>query len=178
MIDTDREQLILEHLPRTRNGAQPYFYMTTSDWDGDDIMSCATEAMIEAVDSYDDTKGASLATHIAVRARWAILEENRRLHGFVDHGRRWIQREEEWDFARTPTPSKDIWRDIDYAEIKECVRTMDEKYKDAMLQYYFQGKTQAQIAKDRNVSESYICVLLREGRKLLASELACWRPND
>lgn len=86
--DRAREKLISSHLGLVHHVARQISRRLAVDFDFDELVSAGTIGLMNAVDSFDENRGAAFSTFAAPRIRGAILDELRR----QDHVPRSIRR--------------------------------------------------------------------------------------
>ncbi|MBC8165325.1 MAG: FliA/WhiG family RNA polymerase sigma factor [Bryobacteraceae bacterium] len=88
---SEREQLILEHLPQVRWIASSIHERLPSSISVEDLVSTGILGLIHAVDNFDAAKNASLRTYAEFRIRGTILDSLRGLDGIPTHKRKRIR---------------------------------------------------------------------------------------
>lgn len=73
-----RERLLERHLPLVHHVARRLQRTTRTDAEYEDLVGSGTVGLIEAVESFDVSRGLAFSTHAAPRIRGAILDERRR----------------------------------------------------------------------------------------------------
>jgi RNA polymerase sigma factor FliA len=76
---TDREQLILEHMPQVKLIARRIHDRLPGSISLDDLVSTGTLGLIAAIDRYDPTQGVKLKTYAEYKIRGAILDSLRQM---------------------------------------------------------------------------------------------------
>ncbi|MBI3472019.1 MAG: FliA/WhiG family RNA polymerase sigma factor [Candidatus Solibacter usitatus] len=84
---SERERLILEHLPQVRSIAYRIHERLPSSIYLEDLVATGIIGLINAVDSYDASFGVKLKTYAEYRIRGAILDSIRGLDGIPAHKR-------------------------------------------------------------------------------------------
>lgn len=84
---TDRDQLILQHIPLLKHIAGRMSFDTPGGIDRDDIYGYGMLGLIAAADSWDVSRGLKFSTYAYTKIRGAILDELRR-SDFLPRGRR------------------------------------------------------------------------------------------
>jgi RNA polymerase sigma factor for flagellar operon FliA len=80
VIDANERDAVIESLlPLVRHVVSRMGVFMPSYLSPDDLISAGVMGLIQAVDRYDSTKGATLKTYCAIRVRGAVLDEVRRL---------------------------------------------------------------------------------------------------
>lgn len=88
--ETAREQLLTRHLPLVRHVARQVLPTLSVEASLDDLVSAGSIGLINAVDSFDPSRGLAFSTYAAPRIRGAILDDLRR----ADHVPRSIRRKQ------------------------------------------------------------------------------------
>jgi RNA polymerase sigma factor FliA len=76
---TEREELILSHMPQVRSIARQTYDRVSQYVSMDDLISAGVLGLISAVDNYDPSMQAKLSTYAEIRIRGAILDSLRGL---------------------------------------------------------------------------------------------------
>ena len=121
---SDRERLILEHLPQVRLIARRIFDRLPGNVSLEDLISSGTVGLIAAIDRYDESSGVKLKTYAEYKIRGAILD-NLRNSDWAPRRRRRRARQLQQAIAvaeqraqRTPTDAE-IARELGISE-EEC----------------------------------------------------------
>jgi RNA polymerase sigma factor FliA len=85
---SNRETLILEHLPQVRWVAHRIHERLRDSVSLEDLVSIGTIGLIAAVDNYDSSLGVKLSTYAEYKIRGAILDSIRELDGVSAHHRK------------------------------------------------------------------------------------------
>jgi RNA polymerase sigma factor FliA len=85
-----RERLLMRHLPLVRHVARQVLPTLSVEASLDDLVSAGSIGLINAVDSFDPSRGLAFSTYAAPRIRGAILDDLRR----ADHVPRSIRRKQ------------------------------------------------------------------------------------
>lgn len=91
-----REQLLTKHLPLVHHVARRLARTLGADVEVDDLISAGTVGLMQAVESFDTSRGLAFSTFAAPRIRGAILDDLRRW----DHAPRSVRRKQR-TLART-----------------------------------------------------------------------------
>ncbi|MDF1839113.1 MAG: FliA/WhiG family RNA polymerase sigma factor [Planctomycetota bacterium] len=86
-MSSDRDQLILEHIPLLKHIAGRMNFDSNGSIDGDDLYGFGMLGLIAAADSWDVSRGLKFSTFAYPRIRGAILDELRR-NDLLSRGRR------------------------------------------------------------------------------------------
>jgi RNA polymerase sigma factor for flagellar operon FliA len=73
-----RQQLLARHLPLVHHVARQVLRTLTVDVELDDLVSAGSMGLINAIDSFDRSRGLAFSTYAAPRIRGAILDDLRR----------------------------------------------------------------------------------------------------
>jgi RNA polymerase sigma factor for flagellar operon FliA len=73
-----REQLLARHLPLVHHVARKILVALPGQAELGDLVSAGTLGLINAIDSFDETRGLAFSTYAAARIRGAILDDLRR----------------------------------------------------------------------------------------------------
>ena len=79
LTETDREKLILEHMPQVRLIARRIHDRLPGSISLDDLVSTGILGLISAIDRYDPTQGVKLKTYAEHKIRGAILDSLRQM---------------------------------------------------------------------------------------------------
>src|SRR5438046_4522937 len=79
MTESEREQLILEHLPQVRLIARRIQERLPENISLEDLVSTGVIGLISAIDHFDSTHGVKLKTYAEYKIRGAILDSLRGL---------------------------------------------------------------------------------------------------
>ena len=79
MTATDRESLIMEHMPQVRLIARRIHDRLPQSISLDDLVSTGIVGLISAIDRYDATQGVKLKTYAEYKIRGAILDSLRQM---------------------------------------------------------------------------------------------------
>lgn len=79
LTETDREQLILEHMPQVKLIARRIHDRLPGSISLDDLVSTGILGLISAIDRYDPTQGVKLKTYAEYKIRGAILDSLRQM---------------------------------------------------------------------------------------------------
>jgi RNA polymerase sigma factor FliA len=85
--ETERERLILEHLPQVRWIAAKFHDRLPSTVLEEDLISAGVIGLIAAIDNFDPARNTTLRTYAEHRIRGAILDSVRGLDGVPSHQR-------------------------------------------------------------------------------------------
>lgn len=85
--ESERDQLILEHIPLLRHIVGRMSFDLPGGMDRDDLYGFGMLGLIAAADSWDATRGLKFSTYAYTKIRGAILDELRRMD-FLPRGRR------------------------------------------------------------------------------------------
>jgi len=83
-----RERLLAQHLPLVHHVARKLMRTLGTDVDADDLVSAGTMGLMQAVETFDASRGLAFSTFAAPRIRGAILDDLRRW----DHAPRSVRR--------------------------------------------------------------------------------------
>ena len=72
-----RDQLILQSEPLVRRAVGRYMTKFTGIMDAEDIFSCGTMGLIDAVDRYDQSRGVKFETYAVTRIRGYLVDQMR-----------------------------------------------------------------------------------------------------
>ena len=76
--ETARQQLLARHLPLVHHVARQVLRTLTVEVELDDLVSAGSMGLINAIDSFDRSRGLAFSTYAAPRIRGAILDDLRR----------------------------------------------------------------------------------------------------
>jgi len=172
MDSSKRQDLILKHLPYARGIAFRMCWNRNSSFHlFDDCMSVATEALIEAIDSYDVTFGASLKTWITHNVRGLVMN--------------FIRGEKSWrwqttnidDHSNSSELSSDgleqmlcdkdlLYRILLFVDRVKAGRTRKKEVED-FLAYFMEGYSLNEIADWRGCMESNVSLMIAGLRKTI-----------
>jgi RNA polymerase sigma factor for flagellar operon FliA len=93
--DTDREQLILQHLPQVQWIASCIHEKLHCGIEEEDLVSAGLIGLIAAIDNFDPAYKTSLRTYAEYKIRGAILDSIRGLDGVPPHKRKRLRRVQE-----------------------------------------------------------------------------------
>jgi RNA polymerase sigma factor FliA len=79
LTETERERIILEHMPQVRLIARRIHERVPGSISLDDLISTGTLGLISAIDRYDPTQGVKLKTYAEYKIRGAILDSLRQM---------------------------------------------------------------------------------------------------
>ena len=167
---TQRQDLILEHLQYARGiafrvcWAKGYFNILF-----DDCQSVAAEALIKAVDNYDENSGASLKTWIIAKVRFAVLDfirketHSRRNGGvpiMVDIAEHSNSLELATDGTEQVVCNKDmIYKTLSFVHRSKKMRRRSGEIED-LLAYLSDGYLMREIASWRGCSEANVSMMI------------------
>jgi RNA polymerase sigma factor for flagellar operon FliA len=89
--ETNREQLILEHLPLVRWIAYRIRDRLPPEFSLDDLVSVGIIGLINAIDSFDPSQNVKLGTFASYRIRGAIMDSIRGMDGIAAHHRKLVK---------------------------------------------------------------------------------------
>lgn len=79
LTETERERIILEHMPQVRLIARRIHERVPGNVSLEDLISTGTIGLIAAIDRYDPTQGVKLKTYAEYKIRGAILDSLRQM---------------------------------------------------------------------------------------------------
>lgn len=79
LTETERERIILEHMPQVRLIARRIHERVPGSISLEDLISTGTLGLISAIDRYDPTQGVKLKTYAEYKIRGAILDSLRQM---------------------------------------------------------------------------------------------------
>src|SRR5579883_3089196 len=77
--NTVKMQLAMQYIDIARNVARQMRSKATAAIEEDDLVQIGIMGISEAIDHYDESRGAQFETYAMLRVRWAILDELRKL---------------------------------------------------------------------------------------------------
>jgi RNA polymerase sigma factor for flagellar operon FliA len=86
--DSERERLILQHLPQVRWIAASIRERLPDSVTEDDLVSAGVLGLIAAIDNFDPARNASLRTYAEYKIRGAILDSVKGMDGIAPHKRK------------------------------------------------------------------------------------------
>ncbi|HUA85581.1 MAG TPA: FliA/WhiG family RNA polymerase sigma factor [Bryobacteraceae bacterium] len=128
--DSEREQLILDHLPQVRWIATRIHERLPNNTSLEDLISIGIIGLINAIDSFDPSFNVQLKTYAEHRIRGAILDSIRGLDGVAPHKRKRVKQIQvavgklEQALQRAPTEE----------EIAAELRMTLEEYRESLLE--------------------------------------------
>jgi RNA polymerase sigma factor FliA len=115
--DRAREQLLAKHLPLVHHVARRMQRGLARDADINDLFSAGTMGLIDAVESFDPSRGLAFSTYAAPRIQGAILDDLRRW----DHAPRSVRRKQR-DIARAEESlTRSLGRAPSQAEVADAL---------------------------------------------------------
>jgi RNA polymerase sigma factor for flagellar operon FliA len=126
---SDRERLILEHLPQVRWIASRFRERLPSTVLEEDLFSAGVVGLIAAVDNFDASRNTTLRTYAEHRIRGAILDSIRGLDGVPSHQR---QRAKQVQNA-IQSAERRLTREPSEEEIAEELQISLEEYRQTLL---------------------------------------------
>jgi RNA polymerase sigma factor for flagellar operon FliA len=90
---SERDQLLLEHLPLVHHVAHQVLRQRALDIDLDELVSAGTLGLMEALKDFEPQRGLAISTFVMPRIRGAILDELRRRDHLTRGARRRVREE-------------------------------------------------------------------------------------
>jgi RNA polymerase sigma factor for flagellar operon FliA len=128
MTETERERLIMEHLPQVRLIARKIHERVPSSVTFDDLLSAGVIGLIQAIDNFDAAQGVKLRTYAEFRIRGAILDSLRE-GDWAPRMKRKLARELEAAVARA---EQTLGRAPEESEVAAQLGIAVEEYRDKL----------------------------------------------
>ncbi|MGB9596001.1 MAG: sigma-70 family RNA polymerase sigma factor [Candidatus Poribacteria bacterium] len=125
-----RDQLIIACLPYVKSTAQRLSIYANSAQDADDLVNAGIIGLIDAIDKYDPSKGASFKNYAQHRIRGSIMDEIRSMD-WVPYSTREKARRIEKVYAEIEKNGK---KEIDEEEIASKLGMTLDQYYEALLE--------------------------------------------
>lgn len=126
---TERDRLILEHMPQVRWIAGNFRERLPATVLEEDLVSAGVVGLIAAVDNFDPSRNTSLRTYAEHRIRGAILDSIRGLDGVPAHQRQRARQVQ----AAIHSANQRLGREPSEEEIAQELRVSLEEYRQTLL---------------------------------------------
>lgn len=165
MNAAERNELVVLYLPIVRSIASAIARCHPAN-DVDILIGAGNEGLVRAAAHFKPGQAVPFKAFAVQRVRWAVLQETR--------DRRRLRRLEarepaELDFVPSNIPAPDATSlDSDVVtRIAKAMAQLSAREQWAISQYYWQERTQAEIAHAFHVTESRVCQVLGEAHAKL-----------
>ncbi len=128
--ESERDQLILDHLPQIKYIAQRIGLRVPTSVEMDDLIGAGIMGLLDAVDKFDESRGVQFKTYAELRIRGAILDSLRGLD-WAPRSLRKLSKDIEAAYARLeqrhgrPATDEEIAKELDM-EIGEYYSALDQ----------------------------------------------------
>ena len=129
-MESQRDRLILEHLPQIKYIAQRIGLRVPASVEMDDLISAGIMGLLDAVDKFDEGRGVQFKTYAELRIRGAILDSLRGLD-WAPRSLRKLSKDVEAAYARLeqrkgrPASDEEVAKELGM-EISEYYSTVDQ----------------------------------------------------
>lgn len=174
-LTPERQQLAVRYMPLARSLARPLKDTHPRAWEEFDSAACL--ALVEAAESFDETRNIKFATFARHRINGALRDVQRDLFDRVrrttvravrsEHSRRWGQHEGGSQVLGLE-PDPPIGTELERRELVEVwLGRLPAKHAATCRRLYLQGMTQTEAAQSLGYSQSRLSSMHREALAML-----------
>jgi RNA polymerase sigma factor (sigma-70 family) len=178
-LTPEQQGLAERYVPLARSLAKPYKRHWPSEWD--ELDSAAMFALVEAVESFDPSRGVPFATFARIRIVGELRDVHRRATN-ANQGRGVIpyvdMREAEQIgrvLVRPPSPP-DQEREADES-FDRWMRRLPKRHAEACRCVYARGLNQVETSRELQLSQTRISTILRESMAMLSGTFGRDNPK-
>jgi RNA polymerase sigma factor for flagellar operon FliA len=164
---SNRDAMILEHMPNVRYMAAALKRRMTPDVELDDLISAGTIGLIEAVDKFEN-RGFRFATYARYRVRGAMIDS---LRARNQRGKEVRARLDENAWQSIPDDSPSPFGRYEKTELEAVINSLPDRERLIIVRFFFEGQPSHRIARQMGISEGRVSQLKSRALRTLRETL-------